>query len=71
MYFSIAPYLYLSDNIYIYQYRCCQFVSISPSKGLCLCPPGHIVQTKMTHSLFADGGAPSSNIMWCNELREV
>jgi hypothetical protein len=71
---SIALFLYLSDYIYIYIYICLSAVSlfsISLSKGLYLCPPGDIVQTKMTPSIVADGGAPSSNLMWCNELREV
>jgi hypothetical protein len=64
---SIALFLYLSVYIYIYIY----ISAVSLSFCLSVCPPGHIVQTKMTPSIFADGGAPSSNIVWCNEVREI
>jgi hypothetical protein len=57
---SIWLYLYIS----VYLLSVC--LSVSLSNGVCLCPPGHIVQTKMTRSQVADGGTPSSNLMWCN-----
>jgi hypothetical protein len=73
MYLSIALFLYLSDYIHIYISVSLLSVchSISLSKGLCLCPSGHIFQTKMTRSIVADVGAPLSNLMCCSELRVV
>jgi hypothetical protein len=45
------------------------YLSVSLSTRLCAWPPDNILQTENTHLGDAAGSGPSSNLMWCNELK--
>jgi hypothetical protein len=59
MYVSVSVFHYVSDFIYVYNSLLSVCLSVFLSKGLSLFPPGHIVQTKMTPSIVANGVGPS------------
>jgi hypothetical protein len=52
MYLSISLLLSVDHSLCIYMCMSAVFVFVSLCKGLCLCPPGHIMQTQRTHWQF-------------------
>jgi hypothetical protein len=74
MYGSISIFFYGYIYIYIYIYICLSPICLLPVplyQETVYFPPDHIVLTENSQPGVAAGGAPSTNLVWCNELREV
>jgi hypothetical protein len=67
---EVSPYFFMDIYIYIFLSPVC-LLPVSLYQETVSFPPDHIVLTENSQPGVAAGGAPSTNLMWCNEMREV